>query len=98
MAINKSEYDNYLMVLVIEDDPDRKYENMPPVNPVGQHANSMIERLSEDVLKAGLSNDMWSEKISIFMANVVIGAGEVSNPMLPLQQYFCGIASLQKKL
>ncbi|MCQ1061032.1 hypothetical protein LRP52_43945 [Photobacterium sp. ZSDE20] len=96
--MNRSNYDNFLYQLIIEDHPDPIFDDLPAVDPRGEiHDKQKLLRLAADVHRFGVQHRKWSTKATLYMANVVIGAAELADTKISVQHYFTGLASLLHK-
>lgn len=93
-VMNKTSFDSYLYNLVIEDDPDPKYSLVDPVDPRGPISYLHSMTLSIELYRLGIDLGYWSESASLYLADICLGAAEVFNPSLTLQDFFAGLASV----
>ena len=91
--MNKTSFDSYFFNLLIEDDSDPKYCNVEPVDPRGPIPYLTNMALSIEVYRLGIDLGYWSESASLYIADICLGAGEVFDPNLPLQDFFAGLAN-----
>jgi hypothetical protein len=82
-----------LFNLVIEDDPDPKFNRVAPADPRGPISTATSFMLCIEIYRLGIDLGYWSESASLYKADICLGAGEVFNPYLPLQEFFAGLAS-----
>lgn len=57
------------------------------------HGNYLFNLVIE-LYRMGIDFGYWSESASLYLADVCLGAGELFNPSLPLQDFFAGLANL----
>lgn len=99
VKMNRSDYDSFLYQLVIEDHPNSEFDDIPPVDPRGEITDKeKLLELASEIHRFGVQRKMWSAKATLYIANVVIGAGELGDTNLPVQAYFTGLASLMYKI
>jgi hypothetical protein len=88
---------NRIYNLVIEDHPDPLYQDLPAVDPRGILSSSMLEQLGQSLYGCGVKCGYWSNKANLYIANVCIGVGEMSDTSLPLISYVSGLAEYYHK-
>ena len=88
---------NRIYNLVIEDHPDSLYHDLPAVDPRGILETGMLEKLGLSLFESGINCGYWSNNARIYIANVCVGVGEMSDTSLPLISYISGLAEFYYK-
>ena len=88
---------NRIYNLVIEDHPDSQYDDLPAVDPRGVKETDMLEKLGNSLFEIGINGGYWSNNARLYIGNICIGLGEMSNISLPLISYISGLAEFYHK-
>jgi len=98
LTIKHQHHQTHLFSLIIEDDPKVEFEKCLPVQPQGCISQEDAADLGLSLYKLGIKEKLWSEDAIMFLVPICIGFGELSDPNLPLQEFFCGVSSSLNRL